>query len=252
MRRVILTAAALVLGLLAAGAARADDKDDVKALLDKGIKSLGGEEKLSKLKGATWKVKGKVYFGGNEIDYKGDFAMRVPDKYVAKIEGDFNGMTFQIASGVDGDKAWRKGFDGAINDLEGDELARERTQLFLQSAMTLLPLKAAGVALKPAGEEKVDGKPALALSVTPKGCKEVKIFLDKETGLVVKTVTKVKPPMSDDEVDQETVYGDYKEVGGIKRAMKAAATRGGEKAMEQTTSDFKPAEKVDDKLCEKP
>ena len=43
MRATVVTLAAVILGLAGAGLLRADDKADIAALLDKGIKSLGGE-----------------------------------------------------------------------------------------------------------------------------------------------------------------------------------------------------------------
>ncbi len=45
----------------------ADDKD-VAAILDKAMKALGGEEKLSKLEAVTWKTRGvmKISFQGPE------------------------------------------------------------------------------------------------------------------------------------------------------------------------------------------
>ena len=42
------------------GSARADDAKDPQAILDKAIKALGGEEKLSKVKAASWKAKGTI------------------------------------------------------------------------------------------------------------------------------------------------------------------------------------------------
>lgn len=243
---------ALVLGLLAAGAARADDKADLKALLDRGIKALGGEEKLSKHKAATWKATGKVYFQGNAIDFKGDFAFQAPDKIASRVDLDFNGMQFQLVRVINGDKGWSKRPDGEVAELEGDALTREKGGLYEQLILMLLPLKGDQFKLEAAGEEKVNDKPAQGIKVTPKSGKEVKIYIDRETHLPVKIISKVRPPMSDDEVDQETVYSDFKEFNGIKRATKIVATRSGEKALELTISDYKPAEKVDAKLFEKP
>ncbi|TMQ33295.1 MAG: hypothetical protein E6K70_13850, partial [Planctomycetota bacterium] len=51
------------------GSARADDAKDPQAILDKAIKALGGEEKLSKVKAASWKGKGTINFGGNEMEF---------------------------------------------------------------------------------------------------------------------------------------------------------------------------------------
>ena len=67
MRRIVCLAAALV--VLTAGAARAEEKADSKAVIEKAIKAAGGEEKLAKFKAATFKMKGKWYGMGDGIDY---------------------------------------------------------------------------------------------------------------------------------------------------------------------------------------
>ena len=59
-----IAAAVFVFGLVSAG--RAADAKDANAILDKAIKALGGEEKLSKIKAATWNTKGTITFGGND------------------------------------------------------------------------------------------------------------------------------------------------------------------------------------------
>src|SRR5262249_17528721 len=51
----------------AANKPRSSTDPAAKAIIDKAIKALGGEEKLTKaLQGSTWKMKGKLTFGGND------------------------------------------------------------------------------------------------------------------------------------------------------------------------------------------
>ena len=65
MRNCICGAFMAALVLFVAGPARSEDAKDAKAVLDKAIKALGGEEKLTKaLNGSTWKTKGTINFGG--------------------------------------------------------------------------------------------------------------------------------------------------------------------------------------------
>ena len=57
-----------------AGAPSRADEAQVNQVLDKAIKALGGEEKLSKAEAFTWKSKGKITIEGNqnEIQHPGD------------------------------------------------------------------------------------------------------------------------------------------------------------------------------------
>src|SRR5437660_1145328 len=68
-------------------------------------------------------------------------------------------------------------------------------------------------------EEKVGDKAAVVLKVTPPDGEEFKLYLDKDSGLPLKLTAKVKGFMNED-VMQETTYGDYKEMAGIKKASK--------------------------------
>ncbi len=66
MRRFIGAVLVTVLVTGLGAPARAEDDKDTKAILDKAIKALGGEEKLSKVKAMTWKTKGKIIIDGND------------------------------------------------------------------------------------------------------------------------------------------------------------------------------------------
>ena len=46
--------------LPAARSAAGDEPSDAKAILDRGIKALGGQDRLEKLKAATWKAQGST------------------------------------------------------------------------------------------------------------------------------------------------------------------------------------------------
>ena len=49
------------------GAPSRADESQVNQVLDKAIKALGDEEKLSKAEAFTWKSKGKITIEGNQI-----------------------------------------------------------------------------------------------------------------------------------------------------------------------------------------
>jgi hypothetical protein len=42
------------------------DEKNVQAILDKAVKALGGEDKLTKIEAAVWKGKGKIIIGDNQ------------------------------------------------------------------------------------------------------------------------------------------------------------------------------------------
>jgi hypothetical protein len=242
MRRILnmALAAALMSGL--SGLTRADDVD-AKAVVEKGIKALGGEEKLGKSGSYTQKAKGTITFNGNDNEIKTQATVQGLDHYRAEFEGEFNGDAIKGVTVINGDKGWRK-FGDNMMELEPDGIANEKRTIYLAVLpATLVPLKGKEFKLEPAGEEKVDDKPAVGIKVTGPDGKDFKLFFDKESGLPVKLVAKVIG-FGGDEFTQETTYASYKDFDGAKKATKITSKRDGEKFIEQEITDFKLIDKV--------
>jgi hypothetical protein len=245
---------AVVAAVLAAGLggpARAADDKDAKAILDKGIKALGGEAKLKTLKAATWKVKGKITFGNNSSDFTSQSTVQGLDHFRSEFEGKFMGNKVKGVTVLAGDKGWRA-FGGNTMEMDEDALANEKRNVYLQVVpMNLLPLKGKGFKIAAGKEEKVEGKTAVSLKVTAPDKKDFTIFFDKESGLPVKLVAKVAGFMGN-EATQETTFANYKDFGGIKKATKVVVKRDGRKFMETEVTEFKPLKKVDAKTFTEP
>jgi hypothetical protein len=152
---------------------------------------------------------------------------------------------------VNGDKGWRKFGDNKM-DLDGDALANEKRQVYLQVVPSLLvPLKGKGFKLESASEEKVGDKPAAVIKVTGPEGKDFTLYFDKESGLPVKLVAKVIG-FGGEEFTQETTYKDYKDFDGIKKATKANSKRDGEDFVKSEVTEFKVLDKVDAKTFSEP
>jgi hypothetical protein len=243
---VFITALAFGLG----SPVRADDKD-ATAIVDKAIKAMGGEEKLSKAKAFSWKAKGKMTLGGNESDMTAQVTVQGLDQLRQEFEGKFGDNKVQGVFVLDGDKGWRKFGDMGV-ELDKNGLANQKRAVYLQVVpTTLVQLKGKGFKMEMGGEEKVGGKPAVALKATGPDGKEFTLFFDKESSLPVKLVAKVAG-FQGGEVTQETTYGDYKEFDGIKKATKIDTKRDGEKFQELEITEFKVLDKVDPKTFNEP
>ena len=249
-----LCAALLVSAILSAGlagSARADDQE-VKAILDKAIKALGGEEKLKKAEAYSEKHKGTLTFGGNDSEFTTERTVQGVDRVRAEFESEFNGNKFKFLMVLDGDKAWGR-FGDATMPLDETGLAREKQNLYLAAApVTLLPLKGKGFQLEAAGEEKIADKPALVIKGTGPDGKEFSLAFDKDSGLPVRLVAKKVLGFQGDEFTLEVSFADYKEFGGLKRATRTQQKRDGETFLKQELTEFKPLEKVDAKTFAEP
>lgn len=250
MKRFPHAAFAIVFVATTASLARGDDKDPT-AVLDKAIKAAGGEEKLKKVDAITWKSKVAITFNGNTNDITSHATIQGLDHYRSEIEGEFGGNPFKGVTVINGDKGWRRFGDNKM-DLEGDALANEKRQVYLQVIPSLLvPLKGKGFKLEAASEEKVGDKPAAGIKVTGPEGKEFTLYFDKETGLPVRLVAKVVG-FGGEEFTQETTYKDYKDFDGIKKATKADSKRDGEDFVKSEITEFKVLDKVDSKIFSEP
>lgn len=247
-----LGAALTTMFVLSLGAsARAADDKDAKAILDKGIKALGGEENLGKVKAACWKTQGKLTINGEDNDFTSSATMQGLDHFRSEFEGEFGGNKIKATMVLAKNKGWRQ-FGDDKAELDEGMLGNEKRGAYLQVIPTLLlPLKDKSFKIEAAGEKAVGGKPAVGMKVTPPDGKEFTLYFDKESGLPAQLVAKVIGFMGE-EFTQETTFMDYKENSGIKKAMKISTKRDGEKFIEVQLTEFKVLDKVDPKTFEEP
>jgi hypothetical protein len=252
MRRLLGAAivAALVFGP-GSPARTAGGKEGARDILDRAIKAMGGEQKLSAFKAATWKAKGKISFGGSDNDFTSQGTVQGLDHSRSDFEGEFMGNKIKGSTVVAGDKGWRKIGDMEM-ELDKDALANEKRSLYLLvSATNPLVLRGNGFKVKAAGEEKVDGKAAVALQVTAPDGKDFRLYIDKASGLPVKQVAKVVGFMGED-FTRETTFGKYKDFDGVKKATHVVSKRDGEPFIDEQVTEFRVLPRVDPKTFTKP
>ena len=254
MRRLLMPCA-LVLALAALG--RADDAADAKAVVEKAVKARGGSDNLAKYKADVLKIKGAVHVSGLDIDFTGEISFQQPDKSRAVIEGTVMGTNFKSTRVVNGDKGWIDDLVGdarQLRDMSKEELAEERESQNANSIARLAVLADKAYTLSTVGESKVGDKEAVGILVKRKGYRDVSLFFDKKTHLLLKSETRVKDPQGggDTEFTQEAFYDDYKKVGDLQVAHKLTIKRDGKAFLESEATEFKPEEKLVDGLFAKP
>jgi hypothetical protein len=222
----------------------------MKALLAQAVKAAGGEKNLAKFRAVTMKFKGKSYFMG-EVPFTAEWTVQYPDRSRATVTAEFNNMKFTVVTVIDKDKGWMKLNDDTM-PLDKERLASEKEQMYARWVSSLVPLGDKGFTLAPAGEAKVDGRDAVGIKVSHKGHRDVSLYFDKKTHLLLKSEAVVKD-MGGQDVKQESFFRDYKEVAGTKRPMKVTIKRGGEKFVDvEETTEIKPERKLDDRLFAEP
>jgi hypothetical protein len=238
---------------LAAGAGRADDKADLRAVIDKAVRALGGADKLGAPKAVTFKVKGKSNAAGAAVDYTGEWAVQPPDKVRFQLQFEANGMPITLTQVFDGKQGWRKILD-QTTELDQEAIAEMKEELYAGGVVALTPLlKEKGFELSPVGAVKVGDRAALGIRVSHEGHRDVNLFFDRETGLLLKSERRLKDVlMGGNEVTQETVYSDYRDFGGVKHAGKLVIKRDGKDYVDAEVTEFETKEKLDDSVFARP
>jgi hypothetical protein len=233
-----LLGAAFLVGLVACGSAKADERA-AKAILDKAVKAAGGEERLSKIKAFTVKGKGTIVIDGDDIPFTYQTMARGIEQYRSTYEGMAGGEKFTGATVIDGDKGWRKQND-QVEKLDGKELENEKRNAYLDVVPVLLTLlKGKGFQLDSAEEDKA------TTGIRAKGPdgKAFTIRFDKESGLPARLSGEVVAE-DGDEFTEEVTFEDYREFGGIKVATRSSIKKDGERYIEIEEMEFKALDEV--------
>lgn len=244
------TLSTLCLILFTATVARADEAADARAIIDKAIKAAGGAELLNKYKAATFKIKGKISIMGMDIEFTGDMAHQGKDQQKIAIDMEVMGQKLSMTQVFNKTEGWTK-LNDQVMDMDKDKIDETMEELHSGWVTRIVPLTDKAFTLATAGETKVNDKPALGVRVSYKGRKDVTLYFDNESYLLVKHEGRAKDDSSGQEVNEETYHEAYagKE---FKQAMKLRIHRDGKPFAEFEMSDMKPEAKLDDSVFAKP
>jgi len=243
----------LVVGLLLVPASQGQAPEDAKALIAKAIKAHGGEERLAKLNGFRIKLKGTLNIQGNDVEFTSESAvLHKSDQLKNQVQFELMGVKFNILQVADGKSAWLKVLD-MVKDLDGDLLKEMKEESYAGRVGLLVPLlKEPGFQLKTLGEFQVNGKPALAVKVSAKDHRDIELYIDKESGLVVKSRRQSLDSGSGQEVARESFFTDFKEKDGYKYPAKIVTLNDGKKFLTAEVTDYQLVDTIDPKEFTKP
>ena len=216
MRKVI-AAMAVVLAIAAPTMAQTVDE-----IIAKNTAAKGGAEKLKAIK--TVRLTGKMTLAPG---VEAPVVLELQRGGGMRMDITVQGMV--LSQGYDGTKAW------LLNPLQGSKVPQEMSAEDTESAEEqadidgpLIDYKAKGHKVELLGKEKVEGSDAYKVKVTMKKGAIRTFYIDAEHFLEIKEESKRMQRGS--EVEGDTIYGDYKEVGGM---MFAHSIDGGQKGAPQ-------------------
>jgi hypothetical protein len=231
----------LALGL--PGPGRAQEDAGVRALLDRAIKAHGGEAQLKRFKAYTANLKGTIHIQGMDIPFTGEIATQGDRQQRIIIEFAVGNEKFRVTHVLNGDRGWVK-LNDDLKAMNKDELVEARHQAYADSLTRLVPLRDKGFTLAPLGETKVEGRRALGVRVSRKGQRDVNLYFDGKTSLLVKMESRVKDEQSGQEVTDEALLSGHDEKG-TRQALRITIRRDSEPYLQAEISDYREEESLD-------
>ena len=214
------------------------DEKEAMATIDKAIKAMGGEEKLTGVKAFSAKGKGQITVEGNDYDFIFEMTAKGIDKYRSSYEVEIDGTKYEGVTVLEGVKGWKKE-QGEVKKLDGDALTDEKRSAYLDVVPILVvPLKGEGFKLDSASDEKIGDKAVAVVRVTGPEGKDFTLYFDKESGLPVKMKGLITDGQGEEAI-HETTFEDYKEFEGIKVATRSKIKRGNERYILVEGMEFK-------------
>ena len=244
MRRTVQTLVVLTLLFGLARTSRAGEAE-AAALIDKAIKAHFPKGLDTKNKGVITKSKGKLHIMGLDLDFTQEITVQLPGKFKEAMELTVMDKKVNVTSVYNGKEGWIRSNDMDVK-VTDEILAEFKQAAYGIGVMQGVFLKDKSIKFAELGEIKVKGKPALGVTLSRKGNKDINLYFDKETGLIAKIEMRKRDLMSGEEVSEERIITEYQEVEGRKVAKKVEVLRDGKEFIEVEVTEIKILEKVDD------
>ena len=244
------------LGLMAAVAllalwrspALAQTVDDI---IEKHLAASGGRAALSKLTSRTATGTITLTSPVGELNGTIDVFVKAPNKSRTLVKLDLRAVGGgQVVSD--------QRFDGATGyvidtfngnrEITGSQLDALRNASF---PSPLLNYRENGTAAALVGTEKVGDKDAHVIQLSPKTGPPLRMFIDAESFLILKTVMSINVPQLGGDVDQVQEFSDFHDVDGVKVPFSVRSSTSVQ-VVKATVSDVKHNTEIDDSSFSRP
>jgi outer membrane lipoprotein-sorting protein len=176
----------------------------LQEILSKHMQALGGEKVIREERNSVSDI---------DVVVPGGLSGKVKDyfKYPDKLRTEMDLKVMKELTIYDGKKGWVQDANGQVRELAGMELEETRSEIYFSLYGYLFPERSKGE-VEYMGREEAGGINYYVLQATPEGAEPVKMFINPQTYLIDKTVSKY------DIVVATNYFSDYKDFGGIKVA----------------------------------
>jgi hypothetical protein len=217
--------------------------EDADAILAKAVAAHGGEEALAKYPGVRMKLQ-VIIEGPAAAPRAWEVLFAAPASMREVREGFYLGRRTASVAVTDGKGYWWTN-GGQTEAMPAKQAESFRDRARLMQITRLVPLKGKDYELSAAGDATVDDKPAVGLRVRSKGRKDVTLFFDKESGLLVKAALRTISTSTLEEVLEERFYQDYQKTGPLPVAKKVVVLHDGKPNLRIEVQETKFLEKTE-------
>jgi hypothetical protein len=159
------------------------------------------------------------------------------------------GQKYPLTLVIDGNRGWRA-TGGMVQDLLSEELQELKEELYVWWVVTLAPLKDKSFALAGVPDAQVEGKPAAGVKVARLGHEDVRLYFDKETGLLVKAERRGKEMGAT--VAKEHLFGGHRSFDGLRLPTKYASITNGKKIGDVASISYRLVTRFDEGTFARP
>jgi hypothetical protein len=222
----------------------ASAQETPREVIQRSIKAHGGEEKLARITCDKVRVQGVLHVGDDDVPFVAVTYVQLPSQFKNTVDLTVNESKITLVQILNGEKTQvtKDGQPQKVTDAMDREM---RETIHLERAVRLVPLltdKAFQMTMLE--ESKVNNQPVSGVKVSMKGHKDLRLYFDKETNLLVKTEHGFDDK-DGREVKQEEYYGAFKDLGGgFKRPTRVTAYRDGKKIMDAQLLEVTYLEKI--------
>ncbi len=237
-------------GLLCLGPVPVRAQSPAQTILDQAIAAHGGEKNLTTLKAGYLQSQGTAYLPA-PVSVTNLTVYQLPDHLKQIQEINSPTQKLRLVTGFAHEKAWMT-VNGQSREVDKKILTEIGEALHLLRVNRLVALREKPFRLSPLPEVKVNNRPAQGLRVSLEGHRDIDLYFDRETHLLVSLAHRVPDARSGKEVTEVRLYSDYHSVNGVQEPKKVIIWRDGQKFLEGEVTEAQILEKVDTNIFKSP
>ncbi|MFO0841531.1 MAG: hypothetical protein U0797_03890 [Gemmataceae bacterium] len=222
-----------------------------RAVIERAVAAHGGMDRLAAARSERLKLTGTILAGTAPLPFTNEMALQLPGQYRSTVIITENGRSQTVVNLLDGDKVTLL-INGKPQPASPVHLAQLKQTLQLEHVVRLAPLLSdRSYALHPLPEVRYNTHVYVGVRVERAGQRDVKLYFDRASGLLVKTEHQLEVAGGKD-VLQEAFYAGHRDYSGRVRPGAVVVLRDGKKVMEAEVVEARTVDRIDDREFSQP